>query len=60
LETKYYGQHKKYNDLMDLQKELEENNIDYYFVWDNKNTITLSEYKELTNGEINGLKIYSR
>jgi hypothetical protein len=60
LETKYYGQPKKYNDSMDLQKELEENNIDYYFVWDNKNTITLSEYKELTNGEINGLKIYSR
>lgn len=60
LGTKYYGQPKNYNNSNELQNELEDNNIDYYFVRDEKNTVTLSDYKEITNGTISGLKIYSK
>ena len=58
--TKYYGQPKKYNNSNELQTELEKNNIDYYFVWDSNNTVTLSDYKEITHGQISGLMIYKR
>ncbi|HML06222.1 MAG TPA: hypothetical protein VK426_10650 [Methanobacterium sp.] len=60
LETKYYGQPKKYYNSNDLQIELENNDIDYYFVGDSNNTVTLSDYKEITNGKINGLMIYKK
>ena len=60
LNTKYYGLTKETNKTTDLQKELENNNIDYYFVWNNESTLELSEYKEITNSKINKLKIYSR
>lgn len=72
LGAKYYGQPTKTNSSYNLQKELENNNIDYYFVWDKEensnlpdspfwnNNIKLQGYKEITDGKINGLKIYSR
>lgn len=60
LNTKYYGLTKETGSTKELQKELEDNNIDYYFVWDNKTVSPLSEYNEITDNKINGLKIYAR
>ncbi len=60
LNAKYYGQAKKTNNSMDLNRELNENKIDYYFVWDNESIPPLIDYREITNGKIEGLKIYSR
>ncbi|MCE7697962.1 MAG: hypothetical protein K8E24_003700 [Methanobacterium paludis] len=57
---KYYGLTKKTEDSNELQRELDANNIDYYFVWDNSNNITLSGYREITNGKMQDLKIYAR
>lgn len=58
--NKYYGQTKKTDNSLDLQKELDENKIDYYFVWNNKSIPKLTDYREITNSRIKGLKIYSR
>ena len=42
-----------------LENDLQEYNIDYYLVWgDTNNTQVLSQYHEITNGKITGLKIY--
>jgi 4-amino-4-deoxy-L-arabinose transferase-like glycosyltransferase len=60
LNAKYYGGTRETNSSIDLQKQLEENNIDYYFVWDNAKIPDLSNYKEITNGKIKGLMIYKR
>ncbi|MEN6292035.1 MAG: hypothetical protein ABFD07_08505 [Methanobacterium sp.] len=60
LNAKYYGQTKKTNNSLDLQRELNENKIDYYFVWNNESIPQLINYREITNGKIEGLKIYSR
>ncbi|HML06177.1 MAG TPA: hypothetical protein VK426_10420, partial [Methanobacterium sp.] len=74
LNIKYYGQTKKTNNSADLEKELETNNIDYYFFWgeeykfyvpnyyywNESDTIILPGYQEITNGKIKGLKIYSK
>jgi hypothetical protein len=60
LNSKYYGLTNETKNLVDLQKELEYNNIDYYFVWDNMNITNLSGYEEITNGKIKGLNIYSK
>lgn len=60
LNSKYYGQTKKTNNSNNLQRELENDNIDYYFVWNNKSIPKLSDYTEITNSKIDGLKIYSR
>ncbi|AEG18531.1 ArnT family glycosyltransferase [Methanobacterium paludis] len=57
---KYYGLTKKNENSKDLQGELDANNIDYYFVWDDHDNITLPGYMEITNDEIQGLKIYKR
>ena len=59
LNAKYYGKTNETDNSTELQNELENNNIDYYFVW-NKSTPKLSDYKEITNGKLEGLKIYSR
>ena len=58
LNAKYYGKTKENNNSASLQNELESNNIDYYFVWGNKSIPKLSDYKEITNGKFDGLKIY--
>lgn len=61
LNAKYFGLTQKSHNYMDLQKELESNNIKYYFVWNNIDNMVLSEdYKEITNDKIKGLRIYMR
>lgn len=60
LSSKYYGQVKSNSSDSELRKELESNNINYYFVWgDSKsNSELLSNYKEITGGKIKDLKVY--
>lgn len=60
LGLKYYGKTKETNNSADLQKELKNNSIDYYIVWDTEDTLKLSNYKEITKGKIKGLTIYSQ
>lgn len=60
LDAHYYGLTKKNITFQELEKELMEKNIDYYFVWNSTGNIQLSHYKEITNGKIKDLKIYSR
>lgn len=59
--AKYFGMTKKTDDYTKLKTEIEENNIDYYMVWgESGENLYLSKfYKEITNGTIKGLKIYS-
>lgn len=44
-----------------LENSLKDYNIDYYLVWENREAVYpfLNRYKELLNGAIPGLKIYS-
>jgi len=58
LNSKYYGSTKEKNNTKKLQEELENNEIDYYFVWNNKSIPKLPNYREIT--DIDGLQIYSR
>ena len=65
LNAHYYGRAtnsttKKPMTDMELEKSFKEYKIDYYFFWGNSNTNgdLLKKYKEITNGTINGLKIY--
>ena len=65
LNAHYYGRAtnsttKKPMTDMELEKSFKEYKIDYYFFWGNSNTNEdlLKKYKEITNGTINGLKIY--
>lgn len=60
LNSKYYGSTIEMNSTKKLQKELKNNKISYLFVWDNESIPKLSNYKEITNGKIEGLRIYSR
>ena len=58
--SKYYGQTKK-ESYSDLKKELKNNDIDYYFVWgdsDQNNNLS-HDFKEVTNGTFNLLRVYS-
>jgi len=61
--TNYYGQAKENIRDEGLENELKKYNIDYYFVWDEpvikEPPQFLHNYREITNGEISGLKIYS-
>ncbi len=61
LNSRYYGQPKENISDGELETELKKHNINYYFFWGGSNSPNqlLSQYKELTNGEIPGLKIYS-
>lgn len=58
INGKYYGITKKTNSKKELQEELENNNIKYYFVWDKIESLNLSDYHEISNGKIEGLRIY--
>ncbi len=60
LNSKYYGATKEGNNVTQLDKELKDNNIDYYFVWNPNGDLQLSGYREITNGKISGLRIYSK
>ena len=61
LKSRYYGQARENISDGDLENELKRHDIDYYFFWGDPNILPkfLSQHKELTNGEIKGLKIYS-
>ena len=60
ISSKYYGQTKN-ESYSDLKKELKNNDIDYYFVWgdSNENNNLSHDFKEVTNGTFNLLKVYS-
>ena len=61
LKSRYYGQPREGISDEDLQSELRKHDIDYYFFWEgsDKSPGFLSEYREITNSEMPGLKIYS-
>jgi hypothetical protein len=61
LNSRYYGQARENTGDEELENELRKYAIDYYFVWDESSLVPqfLHNSKELTNGEIPGLKIYS-
>lgn len=60
LNAQYYGMPKNITNSNGLQNELENSNINYYFVWDGQDNLNLKDYKEITYGNIQRLKIYSR
>ena len=60
LNGKYYGIPQKTNNSLNLQQELLNNNIKYYFVWNGTEDLNLSHYHQISNGKIEGLKIYER
>jgi hypothetical protein len=59
--SRYYGQPQEGISEEELRNDLIKHDIDYYFFWEgsDEGPGLLSEYKEITNGEIPGLKIYS-
>lgn len=59
--ARYFGQVKPNQTEEELQKELSEYDIDYYFVWgdSNEHRTFLSNFLEVTQGDIPDLKIYS-
>jgi len=60
LKSRYYGQARENISDNDLENELKGHDIDYYFFWGDTSGLPrfLSQYKELTRGEIQGLQIY--
>ena len=61
LNGRYYGKARKNISKDDLRSDLNKNNIDYYFVWNKPgdDLTFLSNYSEITGGEISNLRIYS-
>ncbi|MBI5675668.1 MAG: hypothetical protein HZC48_07590 [Nitrospirae bacterium] len=61
LNSRYYGQAKENISDEELGNELKKYGINYYFFWGASSHVPqfLNNYKELTNGEIPDLKIYS-
>ncbi len=61
LKSRYYGQARENIRDDELENELRKYNIDYYFFWGDPDSAPqfLSQYRELTHGEIQGLAIYS-
>jgi len=60
LDSQYYGIPKNINDTVELENELLANNISYYFVWGDSSNVHLSNYNEITNDRISGLRIYKK
>ncbi|MBI5098556.1 MAG: hypothetical protein HZB30_04895 [Nitrospirae bacterium] len=60
LKSRYYGQARENISDEELESELKKYNIDYYFFWGDPNSAPefLSQYRDLTRGEIPGLTIY--
>ncbi len=55
-----YGQSQKNISTLELQNELKNNNINYYFVWnDNNLSFNLPGYYDVTQGKIKNLNVYS-
>jgi len=61
LKSRYYGQARDNISDRDLENDLKRFDIDYYFFWGESNSLPgfLTQYRELTGGEIKGLFIYS-
>lgn len=59
LNSKYYGLTKNKDSSIEIERELQNNGINYYFVWNN-NDLKLSGYKEITGGRIKNLRIFLR
>jgi hypothetical protein len=61
LKSRYFGMPRENISDEDLQREFKKHDIDYYFFWGKSNNIPqfLSQYKEITNSEMPGLKIYA-
>jgi hypothetical protein len=61
LNSRYFGQAKENISESELENELKKYNISYFFFWGESNSTPqfLSQYKELTNGGIPGLTIFS-
>jgi hypothetical protein len=61
LQSRYYGQARENMSPVELDNELKKFNIDYFFYWGDAGNIPafLSRHKEVTDGEIPGLRIYS-
>jgi hypothetical protein len=60
LNCKYYGVPKKTSNYTQMENELEANNITYFFVWNSTENFQFSDYKEITNGKLDGLRIYEK
>jgi hypothetical protein len=56
---KYYGVKGRLSNLQ-LERELENKLIDYYFVWEpfGKDNKLVEKYEEITGGRIDGLRVY--
>jgi hypothetical protein len=61
LNSRYYGQARSNISDSELESELREHGIDYYFLWGETDNIPgfLTCCREITGGEMPGLKIYS-
>ncbi len=61
LMSRYYGVPRENISDYDLAQDLKKYDIDYYFYWEDSSSPPqfLSRYREITGGEIEGLKIYS-
>lgn len=60
LNSKYYGGTTKTNNTTLIDQELLNNDIDYYFVWNNPKVLSLKDYHEILNSTKYGLVIYKR
>ena len=60
LNSKYYGITINNGDVNSVNDQLTSSEIDYYLVWGDNGGYQLSDYKEITNGRIPWLKVYSR
>lgn len=60
LNSEYFGGTKKTSNVTVTDQELINNNIDYYFVWNNPNLLLLNDYHEILNNTTVELVIYKR
>jgi hypothetical protein len=59
LKSRYYGRAKPDVTDEELKSDLEKFNIEYYFEWDSSSVfVFLSDYQEITGGEIPNLHVY--
>jgi len=61
LGSRYYGEAGANMNDADLEAELIKSGIDYFFYWEDRGDVPLflQKYRELTFGEVPGLKIYA-
>ena len=61
LGSRYYGQAKENISDYNLEKDLKKFEIDYFFYWEDRDPVPmfLQKYREITDGAVPGLKIYS-